>query len=79
VSAQEYHILQPVQAHWAHGLLLDVGQLLLELLDVPHHGGVARVPRPVVHDAVVLIDLTSGADVVDRLTHHGHGSLTVGQ
>ena len=39
-TAEKDHVLQPVQAHGAHGLLLYVGQLLLQL----HH-----VLRLVVH------------------------------
>ena len=42
VTAEEDHVLQPVQAHGAHGLLLYVSQLLLQLhyvlrLVVYHH------------------------------------------
>ena len=66
VTAEEDHVLQPVQAHGAHGLLLDVGQLLLQLHHVPLHG---PVPRPVVHDLP--------GDVVHRLARHCHRARAV--
>lgn len=44
VAAQEDHVLQPVQAHRAHGLFLDVLELLLQLLHVSVDVGVVFVP-----------------------------------
>merc|ERR1712110_171039 len=51
VTAEEDHVLQPVQAHGAQGLLLDVLQLLLELHHVPHLI-VDHLPRDGVHSLV---------------------------
>ena len=38
VTTKEDHILESVEADWAHGLLLDVRQLLLKFLHIPHAG-----------------------------------------
>ena len=38
VTTKEDHILESVETDWAHGLLLDVRQLLLKLLHIPHAG-----------------------------------------
>lgn len=43
VATHEDHVLQPVQAHRTHGLLLDVLQLLLQLLNVSVDIGVVFV------------------------------------
>ena len=69
MTTQEDHVLESVQAHGTHGLLLDVGQLLLELLHVPHH---ARLPGAIVHDLPSTPVTT--ANIVDSLTSQGHVS-----
>ena len=72
MSTKENHVLQPVETHGTHGLLLDVGQLLLQLLHVAHHAGVG-VPGAIVHDGLV-----ASTDVVDGLPcHWTHGTMTM--
>ena len=69
MAAEEDHVLESVQTHRAHRLLLDISQLLLQLLHVPHVG----VPGPVVHHRGVP---GAGADVVDGLTgQRGDGGV----
>lgn len=44
VAAHEDHILKPIQTHGAHGLLFDVLQLLLQLLNIGVDISVVFVP-----------------------------------
>lgn len=44
MAAHEDHVLQTIQTHWAHGLLFDVLELLLELLHVRVDISVVLVP-----------------------------------
>lgn len=50
MTAQEDHVLETVQAHWAHGLFFNVLQLLLKLLKVVDRSVVRAIvhqrPRP---------------------------------
>lgn len=45
VTAQEDHVLESIQADWAHGLFFDVLQLLLQFLEVIDRS----VMRAIVH------------------------------
>ena len=74
MATQEDHVLESVQAHGTHGLLLDVGQLLLQLLHIPHH---PRLPGTIVHD-LSTAPVTS-TNIVDGLASQGHvATVTMG-
>ena len=59
MAALEGHVFLTVQTDRAHGLLLDIRQLLLQFLNILH----IFIPGSVVHHSGVI-----GPDVVDGLT-----------